>query len=62
MTCTMVSAGKLRTLWDSLSELRSPLCKRRLERKIPRRCAIAVKTAQFTKFSLYRLFAEVIYT
>jgi len=28
-----VSAGKLRKLWDSLSELRSFLCDRRLERQ-----------------------------
>jgi len=30
----VVSAGKLRKLWDSLSELRSSLCERRLERTV----------------------------
>jgi hypothetical protein len=29
----MVSAGKLMKLWDSLSEMRSSLCERRLERQ-----------------------------
>jgi hypothetical protein len=32
----VVSAGKLRKLWESLSELRSSLCERRLERTILR--------------------------
>ena len=32
----MVSAGKLRKLWDSLSEPRSSLCKRRLEKTVMR--------------------------
>jgi len=32
----VVSAGKLRKLWDSLSELRSSLCDRRLERTVLR--------------------------
>jgi hypothetical protein len=40
----VVSAGKLRKLWDSLSEQRSSLCERRLER--------TVKTALFTQFFL----------
>jgi hypothetical protein len=31
-----VSAGKLRNLWDSLSELRSSLCERRLEKTVLR--------------------------
>ena len=30
----VVSAGKLRKLWDSLSELRSSLCERRLDRTV----------------------------
>ena len=43
-TCTpngiMVSAGKLRKLMDSLSELRSSLCERRLERTVLEACSI----------------------
>jgi hypothetical protein len=46
----MVSAGKLRKLWDSLSELRSCLCERRLERTVLRSALLPVKTAQFTQF------------
>ena len=46
----VVSAGKLRTLWDSLSELRSSLCERRLESKVLRPALLPVKTAQFTQF------------
>jgi hypothetical protein len=42
----MVSAGKLRKLWDSLSELRSSLCERRLERTALRPALLPVKTAQ----------------
>jgi len=45
----VVSAGKLRKLWGSLSELRSCLCERRLERTVPRPELLPVKTAQFTK-------------
>jgi len=44
----VVSAGKLRKLWDSLSELRSSLCERRLERTVLRPALLPVKTAQFT--------------
>jgi hypothetical protein len=47
----MVSAGKLRKLWDSLSELRSSLCERRLERTILWPALLPVKTADFTQFS-----------
>jgi hypothetical protein len=47
----VVSAGKLRKLWDSLSELRSSLCERRLERTVLRPALLPVKTAQFTQFS-----------
>ena len=39
----VVSAGKLRKMWDSLSELRSSLCERRLERTV-------LRPAQFTQF------------
>jgi len=46
----VVSAGKLRKLWDSLSELRSSLCERRLERTVLRPALFPVKTAQFTQF------------
>jgi hypothetical protein len=44
------SAGKLRKLWDSLSELRSSLCERLLEMTILRPALLSVKTAQFTQF------------
>jgi lipid-A-disaccharide synthase-like uncharacterized protein len=46
----LVSEGKLRKLWDSLSELRSSLCERRLERTVLRPALLPVKTAQFTQF------------
>ena len=49
---TVVSAGKLSKLWDSLSELRSYLCERRLERTVLRPALLSVKTAQFTQFFL----------
>jgi hypothetical protein len=45
-----VSAGKLRKLWDSLSELRSSVCERRLERTVVRPALLPVKTVQFTQF------------
>ena len=45
----VVSAGKLRKLWDSLSEVRSSLCERRLERTVLRPALLPVKTAQFTQ-------------
>jgi hypothetical protein len=46
----VVSAGKLRKLWDSLSELRSSQCERRLERTVEA-CAIARQTcAVYTVF------------
>ena len=41
---------KLRKLWDSLSELRSSLCERGLERTVLRPALLPVKTAQFTRF------------
>ena len=46
----VVSAGKLRKLWDSLSELRFSVCERRLERTVLRPPLLSVKTAQFTQF------------
>jgi hypothetical protein len=46
----VVSAGKLRKLWDSLSELRSSLCERRLERTVLRPELWPAKTAQLTRF------------
>ena len=46
----VVSAGKLRKLWDSVSELRSSVCERRLERTVLRPALLPVKTAQFTQF------------
>jgi len=46
----VVSAGKPRKLWDSLSELRSSVCERRLERTVLRPALLPVKTAQFTQF------------
>jgi len=46
----MVSAGKLKKLWDSLSELRTPLCERRMEGTVLRAALLPVKTAQFNQF------------
>jgi hypothetical protein len=46
----VVSAGKLRKLWDFPSELRSSLCERRLEKTVLRPALLPVKTAQFTQF------------
>jgi hypothetical protein len=46
----VVSADKLRKLWDSLSELRSSVCERRLEMTVLRLGQFLVKTAQFTQF------------
>jgi len=46
----MVLAGKLRKLWDSLSELHGFLCERWLERTVLRPMLLPVKTAQFTQF------------
>ena len=47
----VVSAGKLRKLWDSPSEMRSSLCERQLEKTVLRPVLLPVKTAQFTQFS-----------
>jgi hypothetical protein len=46
----VVLADKLRKLWDSLSELRSSLCERRLESTVLRPALLPVKTVQFTLF------------
>jgi hypothetical protein len=41
----VVSAGKLRKLWDSLSKLRSSLCERRTEKAVLRPALLPVRTA-----------------
>ena len=46
----VVSVGKLRKLRDSLSELRSSVCERRLERTVLRPALLTLKIAQFTQF------------
>jgi hypothetical protein len=46
----VVSADKLRELWDFLSELRSSLCERWLEMTVLRLAQLSVKIAQFTQF------------
>jgi len=46
----VVSAGKLRKLLDSLSELRSSVCERRLERTVLRPALLPVKTTQYSVF------------
>jgi hypothetical protein len=46
----VVLADKLKELWDSLSELSSFICERRLERTFLRPALLLVKTAQFTQF------------
>ena len=46
----VVWAGKLREPWDSLIELHSSLCERRLEGTVVRPALLPVKTAQFTNF------------
>jgi len=46
----VVSAGKLRKLWDSLSELRSSMCERRLERTFLRSALLPIESAQFNQF------------
>ena len=47
----VVWAGKMWKLWDSLSELRTSLCERRLERIVLKPALLPVKTAQFTQFN-----------
>jgi hypothetical protein len=46
----VVSAGKLRILWDSLCELCSSLFERRLERTVLRPALLPVKNVHFTQF------------
>jgi hypothetical protein len=46
----VVSAVKLRKVWYFLSELRSSLCERQLEKTVLRPALLPVKTAQFTQF------------
>jgi hypothetical protein len=48
----VVSAGKLKKMWDSLSELRSSVCERLLEKTVLRSALFPVKTTQFTQFFL----------
>jgi hypothetical protein len=48
----VVSAGKLRKVWDSLSEMLSSLYEKRLERAVLKPVLLPVKTAQFTQFSV----------
>jgi hypothetical protein len=53
VTCArdiVVSVGKLRKLWDSMSELRSCVCERRLERTVLRPALLPVKTVKCTQF------------
>jgi hypothetical protein len=46
----MVLAGKVRNLWDSLSELHSSLCERWLERTVLMPALLPVRTVHFTQF------------
>jgi hypothetical protein len=55
----VVSVGKLRKMWDSLSELRSSLCKRRPERTVLRPALLPIETAQFTQF-LYQVWRHTV--
>jgi hypothetical protein len=48
----VVSAGKLRKLWDSLSELRSSQCERRLERTVLRPALLPSKLRSLLSFPL----------
>ena len=48
----VVSVVKRRKLCDYLSELRSSLCERRLEKTFLRTMVFSIKTAQFTQFSV----------
>jgi hypothetical protein len=43
----MMSGGELRKLWDSLIELRSSLCERRLENTALRPALLPVKSVHF---------------
>ena len=46
----VVSAGKLRKLWDSFSKLRSSLCERRLERTVLRPALLLSKLRNLLSF------------
>jgi hypothetical protein len=46
----VVSAGKLRKLRDSRSELRSSVCERRLEVTVLKPALLPFKTTHFTQF------------
>jgi hypothetical protein len=48
----VMSAGKPRKLWGSLSELSSSLCERQLKRTVLRLALLSVKTVQFISFSV----------
>jgi hypothetical protein len=48
----VVSASKLRKLWDYLSELRSSLCERRLERTVLRPALCLSKLRTLLSFSV----------
>ena len=51
VVCSLqVSEGKLRKLWDSVSELRSSLCERRMESTVLWPAPLPVKTTQITQF------------
>jgi hypothetical protein len=50
ISCDVHLLNELRKLWDSLSELRSSLCDRRLEKTVLRPALLPVKTAQLTQF------------
>jgi hypothetical protein len=45
----VMSAGKLRKLWDALSELLSSVCERWLQMAVLRPALLPVRTAQFTQ-------------
>jgi hypothetical protein len=49
----VVSVGKLRKLWDSLSELRSSVCEGRLERTVLRPALLSVTTIFLFFFFLF---------
>ena len=55
-----VWASKLRKLWDSLSELYSSLCQRRLERTVLRPAVLIVKTAQFIQFFPLQVWCHIL--
>jgi len=55
----VVSAGKLRKLWDSMSALRSSLCEGRLEITVLRPALMPIKTAHFTQGFPYCMTSQV---